>query len=443
LSVHHIDLKHEGLRKFRRLSGSDKYVLEQRARLQTERWDERWRRRAMLDRHTDELLGQLPDFEAQKAHAARLTAQAQQDAESLSSILSAGVETPPFKMEMLYDLRIFSEPRPVAPVDRPPPPAPNRRDPLFETAEIDLKDLWPLLLLRGKRRQEKAAQLRKEAAQSKYDLAHSNWLAARKDIARQNARAKAQFEADLDAWWERAQAYQKQQQQENTKIDRFRLKYAQRQPDAVIEFLDAALSHSEYPDMFPMRWEMSFETETGSLVVDYELPSPENFPTLRAVKFDVLRDTFAQSHWGESEIAQQYESAIYQTCLRTLHDLLAADEAEVVSSVTFNGWVNFTDKLRSMPARACIMSVQAARSAISQANFLAVDPKIIFKKLKGVAGAKLADLAAVIPLMWLKRDDRLAAADDATGEDSRAQAQSLSSPSSTANDSATPPSPRH
>jgi len=129
--------------------------------------------------------------------------------------------------------------------------------------------------------------------------------------------------------------------------------------------------------------------------------------------------------------------------LRTLHDLLAADEAEVVSSVTFNGWVNFTDKLRSMPARACIMSVQAARSAISQANFLAVDPKIIFKKLKGVAGAKLADLAAVIPLMWLKRDDRLAAADDATGEDSRAQAQSLSSPSSTANDSATPPSPRH
>jgi len=184
--------------------------------------------------------------------------------------------------------------------------------------------------------------------------------------------------------------------------------------NAVIEFLDAALSHSEYPDMFPMRWEMSFEAETGSLVVDYELPAPENFPTLKAVKFDVLRDTFAQSYWSESEVAQLYESAIYQTCLRTLHDLLAADEAEVISSVTFNGWVNFTDKVRAMPARACILSVQATRSAISQANLLAADPKTTFKKLKGVAGAKLADLAAVVPIMWLKRaDDPPVAASDA------------------------------
>jgi restriction system protein len=246
----------------------------------------------------------------------------------------------------------------------------------------------------------------------------------------------------LDEWWERAQAYQKQQQQENTKIDKFRLRFAQGQSDAVIEFLDAVLSHAEYPDMFPMRWELGFEAETGALVIDYELPPPESFPTLKAVKFDVLGDMFAQSHWDEAEIAQLYDSAIYQTCLRSLHDVVAADEAEVISSVTFNGWVNFTDKLRGTPARACIMSVQAGKSAIKEANFLAVDPKTFFKKLKGVAGTKLADLAAVVPLMWLKRtDDRLSAANDAIETDYNAQ--SLSSPSSTTQDSVPPPSLRH
>ena len=105
--MHHIDLKHEGLRKFRRLSGTDPYVLEQRARLQTEKWDERWRRRAMLVQYTDELLRQLPDFEARKARAARLTAEAEQVVASLGSILSKGLEAAPFKMEMLYDTRIF------------------------------------------------------------------------------------------------------------------------------------------------------------------------------------------------------------------------------------------------------------------------------------------------------------------------------------------------
>jgi len=424
--MHHIDLKHEGLRKFRRLSGTDQYVLEQRARVQTEKWDERWRRRGLLDRHSEELLGQLPDFEAQRAQAARATVEAQQAVEALGSILSKGTEAAPFKMEMLCDSRIFPEPRPVAPVDQPLPPAPKRSDPLFDEVEINLKDLWPLLLLNGKQRQEKTIQLRQEAAQAKYDLALKDWRAAKGETARQNAKARALFEEALDAWWDRALAYQKHQQEENRKIDKFRQRYAQGQPNAVIEFLDAALSHSDYPDIYPMRWEMGFEPRTGALVIDYELPAPESFPTLKAVKFDVLRDCFTQSHWSEAEVAQLYDSALHQTCLRSLRDAFAADEAEVISSITFNGWVNYTDKMRGTPARACIMSVQAARDTIRQANFQAVDPKAYFRKLGGEAGARLADLAPVIPISWLPRaeDPSAAAEDELTG--TRSAAPSLS-----------------
>jgi len=424
--MHHIDLKHDGLKKFRRLSGADEYVLEQRARIQKEKWDERWRRRVLLERHSDELLRQLPNFEAQKAHAARLTAEAQQAVASLAGILSKGLEAAPLKMEMLYDSSIFPEPRPAPPVDQLPPPAPRRSDPIFDAVEIDLKKRLSLLLLSGQRKREKAAELKEEAAQSTYELAYSQWRAEKEAIARQNAWAEALFETDLDAWWERAQAYQKQQQEENRKVDNFRLRYAQGQSDAVVEFLDAALSHADYPDMFPMRWELGFEADSGALIVDYELPAPESFPTLKAVKFDVMRDGFTQSDWSETEIAQLYESALYQTCLRTLHDLFAADEAELISSITFNGWVNFTDKSRGTRQRACILSVQASKAAIRQTNLLAVDPKIFFQKLKGVAGAKLADLAAVVPIRWLKRTDAVAA-NDAVETDYQAHTQTSSS----------------
>jgi hypothetical protein len=64
---------------------------------------------------------------------------------------------------------------------------------------------------------------------------------------------------------------------------------------------------------------------------------------------------------------------------------------------------------------------------------LAVDPKTTFKKLKGEAGAKLADLAAVVPIMWLKRtDDPSIAASDASQTDTPTQAQPPPPPSSTA-----------
>src|SRR5690349_6286263 len=107
--MYHIDAKHDGLGKFRRLSGADRYVLEQRARVLTEAWDERWRRRAMLDQHSDELLRHLPDFEAKKAHAARLANEAQRTVASLRNILLKGLEAAPFRMETLYDYRIFPE----------------------------------------------------------------------------------------------------------------------------------------------------------------------------------------------------------------------------------------------------------------------------------------------------------------------------------------------
>ena len=399
-SMYRIDLKHDQLRKFRRLSGTDEHVLEQRARVQTAAWDQQWRRRAMLDRHSDELLRHLHNFEAKKAYAARETNEAQRTVASLRDILLRGLKAAPFKMEMLYDDRIFPEPRPIAPADQEAPPEPTRSDPSFNVVVEDdvVGELWSLLLPWVKRKREKAAQ-------SRYDLAHRSWQEAKGEIPYLNAKARALFEIGLEEWWARAQAYQKQQQDENAQIDKFRLRYARGEPDAVIEFLDAVLSHSEYPDLFPTQWEMDFMAETGALIVDYELPSLDKFPTLKAFKYDLLRDTFEQSNWHESEVAQLYDGAIYQTCLRTLHELFAADEADVIASATFNGWVNFTDKVNGKPARACIMSVQTTKSTIKQVNLGAIDPQTCFRTLKGVAGVKLADMSAVVPILRLKSTD--------------------------------------
>jgi len=404
--MYHIDIKHDGLRKSRRLSGADQYVLDQRARVQLEAWDECWRRRQSREQ-SDESLRHLPNFEAQKAHAAKLTEEAEQAAASWTKILPNGLENAPFKMEMLHDSRIFPEQRPVAPVEQEAPDPPDRNDPSFNTVEqFEVwAEFWALLFPRVKRKRDEAVRSRRAAAQSRYDLAYRKWQDARQEIVRSNAKARVMFELALDQWWERAQAHQKWQQSENVQIEKFRLRCAQGRPEAVVEFLDTVLSHAEYPDAFPMRWDMVFLTETGALIVDYELPPPDDFPKLKAVKYDVMADTFEQGYWPAPDIAQFYDAAVYQTCFRTLHELFAADEAEVIDSVTFNGWVNFTDKVHGRPARACILSVQVPKTALKQVNLSAADLKPLFKSWKGVAGANLADMAAVDPVLPLKKTE--------------------------------------
>ena len=422
--MHHIDLKHDGLGKFRRLSGADKYVLQQRARVQTETWEALWRQRTVLEQDDDETLHHLPVFEAQKAHAAKLTHKAQLAAAAWSSILLKGLEATAFKMERLYDPSIFPELRPELPVEQQVPPEPDPNDPSYTVVEkFEMgPEFVALLVPHVRRKRDNAARSKKEEAQARYDAARRSWQEASHEVARQNAKARAMFEAALDDWWARAQAYQKRLQDENRQVDRFRLNYAQGKPDAVVEYFDAALSCALYPEAFPTRWNLEFVPGKRVLVVDYELPSPEEFPALKAVKYDVMQDMFEQSHWSAPEIAQFYEDAIYQTCLRCLHGLFAADEADVLASVTLNGWVNFMDKVNGRPARACILSVQAPKSAIEQANLWTADPRTWFKTLNGVAGTRLADMTAIVPLLTLKKtDDRYMPANDmaakgATGE---------------------------
>jgi restriction system protein len=103
-----------------------------------------------------------------------------------------------------------------------------------------------------------------------------------------------------------------------------------------------------------------------------------------------------------------------------LHGLFAADKENVLASVTFNGWANFTDRVHGRPARVCVMSVQASKAEIARADLRKVDPKIAFKSLKGIAGTRLADMTAVVPVLSMKGSDaRPVAANDVMAREAR------------------------
>jgi restriction system protein len=104
---------------------------------------------------------------------------------------------------------------------------------------------------------------------------------------------------------------------------------------------------------------------------------------------------------------------MYQTCLRSLHEVFGSDEADAIKAVTFNGWVNFIDKSNGKPARSCIMSLQVTKEVFQGINLDAIDPKTCFRSLKGVGSAKLAGMAAVVPILRLdKNDERFVPAHD-------------------------------
>jgi restriction system protein len=165
------------------------------------------------------------------------------------------------------------------------------------------------------------------------------------------------------------------------------------------------LSASKYPDYFPQEFSLDYNSETKILVVDYALPAPAAIPTVREVKFVPSRDEFVEQHLSQGQVSKLYDDLLYQIVLRTVHELFEADTICAIGTVVFNGVITSVDRGTGKQVTACVLSLQTQRDEFMAINLANVEPKACFKALKGVGSSKLHSLAAVAPIMQIRRDD--------------------------------------
>lgn len=232
-------------------------------------------------------------------------------------------------------------------------------------------------------------------------------------IDRRNAKAKEDFagahrrwEDDQKAWALRKQAYQDQQQEANAKVDVLKSRYLTGDPDAVLENCELVLNKSQYPDFFPKDFELDYDSGTRILVLEYSLPPVAAFPTLSEVKYTSSKKELKETHISEAKVDSMFDSAIYKVTLRTLHELFEADTANALDAISFNGWVTSINKATGKEETSCILTIQVKKQEFLEVDLGQVDPKLCFKKFKGVASAKLAGLTPVAPILQIDKSDR-------------------------------------
>ncbi|MEZ5333603.1 MAG: restriction endonuclease [Thermoanaerobaculia bacterium] len=150
---------------------------------------------------------------------------------------------------------------------------------------------------------------------------------------------------------------------------------------------------------------LEYRPDAHMVVVEYELPTPDRLPRVKAVKYVATRDAFDETTYTDGQVDRAYDALVYQIVLRTIHELFEADRAGAVEVVAFNGKVRGVDRATGQDFTAVIVSLQVRRSEFTEINLAAVDPKACFKKLKGVGSSKLHSLAPVPPIVELNTDD--------------------------------------
>lgn len=398
-----IEVWHDGLNKYRVIRGKDKYVVEQKANAQRAVWDEMWERRLEKEQRLSEKEQRTKDKQSKIELAEEKTREAKEDIEKIENILRHVLDKD-YKIdkEILTKEIKFHKQKPPLPklLDIPKPPDKNAR---YYQPKIGF---WDKIIL--SREQEKIAYA-ENVFKSDYDC----WLKENEEIVSKNKKLEKQYQDRLSTWEAEEREYVATQKKKNAIYKQ----YFDKQPSAVIPYYEVVLSDSEYPHDFPREFDLDYNPETKILIVDYSLPSVEDIPNLKEVKYGKSRDELVEVYLSESEVNKLYDSLIYQITLRTIYEVYESDVINAIDSIVFNGYVESINKATGQMVTACIVSIQANRQEFMSINLASVDPKACFKNLKGVGSSKLHSLTPIAPILNINREDkRFISSYEVTGE---------------------------
>jgi restriction system protein len=445
-----IVVKHHGLNKHRIIKARDSVMLRNKVVAQAEEWRVTWQieqtrvartnaRESQIRRNVADKEAHKQYIEQQKESASLRTAEARVVHAQIDTVLEIGFgHSTPIDWNAQKEIAWFANARPLR---GPAPGRPSKTKISAEPAATSVsaepqqtdEAFTPILgffdriIPSARAKKERAARTKfdsachqwseaKERAQQKDQENRMLWerevkAAALRDEELKNeydqliARQETEFLGRVRDWELARDAYNLRVEKERAAIDVLRARYDALDSGAVEEVCDMILANSKYPDFCPHEFEIEYAEDSKVIVVEYQLPSPDALPTLTEVKYLAASDSFVEKHLPEGKRGDMYDRLLYQITLRTLFELFCGDVVCALGSAVFNGFVTAVDKSTGKEVTACVLSVHASKEQFMQIDLAKVDPKLCFRQLKGVGSSKLHSVAAIAPIMSVRRED--------------------------------------
>lgn len=207
-------------------------------------------------------------------------------------------------------------------------------------------------------------------------------------------------------WKKRKKHFEKEQKLFNQKIDNIRTGYLNQETESINEFYKLILDKSSYPFHFNKSIVIEYQISTKILIVDYQLPTPYEVPSLKEISYNLSRNDIIEKKITENQHNKLFDEAIYKITLRSLNEIFNADFLNLIEAISFNGWVNSINRATGIKEGKCILSIQVDKNEFSQINLANVDPKTCFKNLKGIGSSVLNRLISIQPILSIFDSDR-------------------------------------
>ena len=207
-------------------------------------------------------------------------------------------------------------------------------------------------------------------------------------------------------WHKRKDEFIANQNRHNTTIESLKDQYQSGDYMAINKVCEMILKDSPYPLSFEKEIITEYNPDNRLLIIEYRLPSPDDIPTLKEVKYIATNIEIREAHISEIQLKKLYDETIYKITLRSIHELFVTDTINAIEAISFNGWVRAINKATGNEEVTCIVSIQIKKEDFEKINLANVDPKTCFKSFKGIGSSDLSGLSSIQPILQIQKKDK-------------------------------------
>jgi restriction system protein len=236
--------------------------------------------------------------------------------------------------------------------------------------------------------------------------AEARYLTAIRDYEDAESERKTRHAAFLANQDKACLAYTEKARNRNQEVDELEASYRSGDSSAIITYYSMVLERSDYPEGFPQEFRIAYTPESRQLVIDYELPTTEIIPKEVEYKYQKSKDIIESKPRKVSDIKDLYQDVVAAVALRTIHEVLEADQAKHIDIVVFNGFVHAIEPSTGQGVHPCLISVRTISDTFRNINLGRVDKKICLRNLGAQVSAQPQALQPVKPIVEFNMVDR-------------------------------------
>lgn len=238
-----------------------------------------------------------------------------------------------------------------------------------------------------------------QEAKNSYQEVYKKWETS------ENAR-KLKIQERREEYDKERKDFEQNFKEHNQEIDALEDGYRSGDPTTIKSYFTMLLERSAYPKGFPQEFRIAYVPEPKELVVEYELPSLEIVPIIAEFRYIKTREISVEKPRKAADIKAQYQDIVASVCLRTIHEVLVADQNNNILVVAFNGFVQTIDPSTGHDIRPCLISIRTTKERFSDINLSRIDKRACLRNLGALISPRPDEMLAVKPIVEFDMVDK-------------------------------------